>query len=505
MALKSLGWDLLTLADDLRVPSGEFYGQPLVLTDEQADFLLRWYAVDEQGRFMFRRACLRRPKGWGKSPFAAFLVYCELVGRTRFAGWADDGEPYGRPHPSPWIQIAAVSEDQTDNTYVALLEMLRDSPALDLYGIDTGLTRTYLKGRGGRVEPVTSSSGSREGQPLTFAVLDQTESWSKTNGGVRLAATLRRNVAKMGGRTFEIPNAHVIGDGSVAEQSFKAWEKGSPGMLYDFREAPAVDDFSQHDELRDALAVAYGDSTRWVDLDRLVQECNDPATDPSDAMRFYLNRPASGADRAVDMRRWAELGTERLPEPGEHIGLGFDGSISGDATVLWGCTRDGFLFEIAAWERPPGASREWRVPRGEVHDMLVDVFARYTVGTLLCDPPLWRSEIEEWVRLYGEERVLELSTNSAVRFAPACDRFVTAIREGTVTHDGSELLTRHLAATARKKVRVNDPDDDGRSKFVFVKAGTSKIDASVAAVLAYEAAMTMPEPETPPEPFAFRR
>jgi hypothetical protein len=503
--LKSLGWELLPLADDLRVPSGEFYGAPLVLTDEQADFTLRFYAVDEQGRFLFRRACLRRPKGWGKSPFAAFLVYCELVGPARFSGWDDDGEPLGRVHPAPWIQIAAVSEDQTDNTYVALLEMLRDSPALDRYGIDAGLTRVYLKGRGGRVEPVTSSSGSREGQPLTFAVLDQTESWVRTNGGVRLAATIRRNVAKMGGRTLEIPNAHVVGDGSVAEQSFRAFEKGSPGMLYDFREAPVVDDFSRTDELRDALAVAYGDSVRWVDLDRLVQECNDPATDPSDATRFYLNRPATGNDRAVDMRQWQALAVERLVEPGEFIGLGFDGSISDDATVLWGCTRDGFLFEIAAWERPPGQSRDWRVPRSEVHDTLADVFARYTVGMLLCDPPLWLSEIEEWARLYGEERVVELSTNSTVRFAPACDRFTTAVREGTLSHDGSELLTRHLAATARRKVRVNDPEDDGRSKFVFVKAGSQKIDASVAAVLAFQAAMIMPEPETPPEPFAFRR
>jgi hypothetical protein len=50
------------------------------------------------------------------------------------------------------VQIAAVSEDQTDNTYAALFEMLtaNDGRASRELGIDQGRTRLYLKGRPGR-------------------------------------------------------------------------------------------------------------------------------------------------------------------------------------------------------------------------------------------------------------------------------------------------------------------------------------------------------------------
>jgi phage terminase large subunit-like protein len=89
--------------------------------------------------------------------------------------------------------------------------------------------------------------------------------------------------------------------------------------------------------------------------------------------------------------------------------------------------------------------------------------------------------------------VMSLDTNQASRFAPACGRFDTAIAEGSLSHDGKPGLRAHLAACARKKVRLMDDDDDGRTKFVIVKADTRKIDRAVAAVLAHEAAMTMPD------------
>jgi hypothetical protein len=51
-----------------------------------------------------------------------------------------------------------------------------------------------------------------------------------------------------------------------------------------------------------------------------------------------------------------------------------------------------------------------------------------------------------------------------------------------------------MAAATLQKVRVNAPDDDNRTMFVFVKPDDGrKIDGAVAAVLAHEAAMTMPD------------
>jgi hypothetical protein len=41
--------------------------EPLVLTREQAQFILNFYAIDPRtGRRRYRRGVLSRPKGWGK-------------------------------------------------------------------------------------------------------------------------------------------------------------------------------------------------------------------------------------------------------------------------------------------------------------------------------------------------------------------------------------------------------------------------------------------------------
>jgi hypothetical protein len=494
----SLGWGVEEWARKyLRVPDGPYAGDPLTLTDEQLAILVRFYALDDRGRFMWRRAAVRRAQGWGKSPLLALIALAELAGPSKFGGWDAAGEPVGRRPSAPWVQVAAVSEDQTDNTYAAAYTMAQES---ELNGslVDVGLTRMFLKGEPGRLEPVTASAGTRLGQRITFAVLDETHLWTPRNGGVKLAATIRRNAGKMNGRTFESTNAHLPGEESVAERTWKAAQQNAAGLLYDSVEAPEVDDLVDRAKVTEALKVAYGDST-WVDLARIADEIADPGTDEDDARRFYFNQLVAGSDRAVDIRVWEDLtDAVRVVADGEHVGLGFDGSISDDATALYGCTADGHIFEVAVWERPPNVT-DWRVPRLEVHATVRDAFARWKVGRMLCDPPKWWSEIEGWTVEFGTDaegdpRVMMLDTNQARRFAPACDRFVTAVRERVLSHDGRPGLTAHLAATAKRKVRQMDDVEDGRTAFVFVKADTRKIDRTVGAVLAFQAAATMTEP-----------
>ena len=257
-------------------------------------------------------------------------------------------------------------------------------------------------------------------------------------------------------------------------------------------EAPAVEDLTDREAVLSALKVAYGDS-RWVDLNRIAAEIADPGTDPNDARRYYFNQAVSASGRPVDVAAFEALAKPDLDVlERAYIGVGFDGSISDDSTVLYGCTPQGHIFEIAAWERPRDAPADWRVPRLEVHEVVAETFKRFKVGRMLCDPPKWWSEIEQWAQLYGDEVVVGFDTNSSRRFAPACGRFATAVREGTISHDGKEGLIANLAACARRKVRLADSDDDGRTAFVVVKTDTRKIDRAVGAILALEAAMTMP-------------
>jgi hypothetical protein len=128
-------------------------------------------------------------------------------------------------------------------------------------------------------------------------------------------------------------------------------------------------------------------------------------------------------------------------------------------------------------------------------------FDRYEVGLMLCDPAKWQTEIEFWVEQFGDERVVIFDTNSPTRMWRACDRFSTALAEGAYSHDGSSTLSAQVLAMHKRKVRVRDEDDDGRTKYVFVKGpNRDKIDAGIGAVLALEAAATMPERRRPSPP-----
>jgi hypothetical protein len=490
------------VAEHLLIPDGPRAGDPLVLTSDQVDVLYRFYAVDELGWFKYRRACWRAAQGSGKSPLMAAIALAELCGPTRFEGWSDDGLPIATRPTSPYIQVAAVSEDQSQNVYRASYLMAAES---DLAGdvLSVGRMRIDLADRTGMLEPVTASAGSRLGQRLTFAIADETSLWNRKNGGHRLIETLRRNVAKMGGRSAEVTNAHVVGEDSVAERSYKSWLDGADGLLYVAREGPEVTDLTDRAAVRAALSVTYGDSALdrggWVDLDRITADVLDPDTGADQSRRFFLNRLTSGGVTPVDVTKWEKLEKgDRIVADGERIALGFDGSISDDETVLYGCTEDRHLFLIGAWTRPEDAPPRWRVPRGEVHELLAETFERYDVAKMYADPPHWGDEISMWTDQYGGrdgEVVVALDTNSGRRFAPLVDAFVTAVEEGTLSHDGNPNLTLHLAACARKTVRLADADDDdGRIPYVIVKADTRKIDRAVAAILALGAARQVPPP-----------
>lgn len=496
----TLGWQVLAWTY-AHLPSPADETKPLVYTDEQARRILRWYELDpDTGEFIYETLILEEAKGWGKSPFAATLELVEFAGPACFDGWDASGEPVAvawgtGERPPPWNQIAAVSEDQTENTYGALYAMLtaNDGKAAASLGIDEGRTRLYLRGRPGRLEPVTASAGSREGQRLTKATLDETQLWLPTNGGIKLARTLRRNVAKMGGRTVETTNAPIIGERSVAEQALP--DVPARGVLH-YRRQPKVEpdpDWSD-EQLREGLVEVYGESW-WVDVDRIVREIRKPSSEWGESLRYWFNVRTPGAGRAVDPRRWDELGRPEDVEPGAAIGIGV--AHSSEAVMLRGCTDSGYAFLIGAWLRPEG-QREWKANRTDVSDAVERAFATWSVGLMLCDPPGWRDEIERWERDHPD-RVLASETASTRRFAPMVDRWLTSVREGTHTHDRDGTTTQHVRNAHLRKVRTTDPDDDSRTLYVIVGGSEGQeIAGARADVLALEAAATM---EVAPEQF----
>lgn len=451
----SLGWALIDIIEsELMVPTGASAGVPIRLTTDQKYLIIAWYEVDARGEFIYRRGALRLPKKWGKSPTAAAIAYCELVGPVLFSHFDEDGDPVGMAHPSPWVQIAACSEDQTDNTFLQLVEMLRDSPAVADRRLDVGVTRIQFKSQPGRIEPVTAAAGSREGQPITFAVLDETHLWTRRNGGKSLAAVLRRNAAPLGARTMETTNAFAPGEGSVAEATHEAVLAGRvAGVLYVAREAPLVDVSDRESISRDMLTAAllhgYGSHAKerggWVDVSRVADEFFDSSNDLADCCRYFLNQIVAPSEAIVDLALFASLGNAdaRLVE-GETIALGFDGSDVGDCTALYACRwPDYTLFKLATWENTEHDPK-WRVPRLEVDSKVRWACETFKVVRGYFDPPQWQTEIDGWSGEFGDS-VMRFAHNQDQRIGPASERFATMVAERTLRHDGDPTLVRHLA------------------------------------------------------------
>lgn len=523
--------------ENLIVPDGPSAGAPLEFTPEQQRFFLRLYELDPQmgasaiqgstlrnGR-LIRRAVLSRMKGWGKSPIIAALCIIEALADVVPDGWDADGRPVGRPWASlgfkPKAQVVAVSEDQTANTWDPLLEMCREGPVARNYEIEA--LETFVNVPRGRIEFVTSEARSREGFRPVFAALDQTESWTPTIGGPKLAATIRRNLTKTSGCSVETPNAFVPGEGSVAEKSWEAWQLQqagklkSRGIFFDHREMPADTDVTDHDSLYAGIEVARGDS-HWLDIERVIADWWDPNTDPQDARRFYGNQVTHAIDAWVSQPEWAARAEPtKIVADGDTIALGFDGSRKRargvtDSTALIGCRiSDGHLFEIAIWEQPQGpAGTDWQVPATEVDAAVNAAFGRYSVVAFFADPAKWESWVAVWEAKYSSQLKVKATQQHPIEWwmtggrasqtVQALAEFHDAMLDGEdFTHDGSYVLTRHVLNARRR------PSRSGLQIGKEHPDSVNKIDAAVAAVLARRARRAALSLAAPAEMFVPRR
>jgi len=474
----------------------------ITLTTDQRVRLVKLYEVDERGERVVRRAGLLRPKGTGKSPEGGYLAFAELAGPVVFSHFdpKNPHAPVGIPHSGPLVQIAALSEDQTANVMLWLYDVLADRPhVLGELGIELGKSAISRRlrnreGTAGRLEVVTAAAGSREGARMTFGVLDQTESWTKENGGVRLADVMRRNAAKVGGWTIELMNAPELGDASVADRTIEAATKKSEGVFYDGGSpVPEVPDLSDRPALREALVVAYGDSSTdvggWVDLDRLVEEINDPDTDPADARRYFLNQRVPKSERAFDRKKWIENATDRgRIEDGSFVAVGFDGSLFEDATALvMADVETGTTELVGLWEKTDRDGDDWEVPIHEVDTRVAELVETYEVARLYADPHRWATSIAEWNRLARKPFAFSWDTSRWRQIGYSCRSLSTEIRSNEIgpAPDEPDLL-RHLSNAVRR--RVNARDETGRQLWTLAKPAPSlKIDAAMALVLAAEA------------------
>lgn len=499
----TLGWGVIEHASKyLKQPNGPQAGLPWSPIPSQTRFLVWWYAVDPEGRWLYHHGVRRLAKGSGKSPFAAVQALEELTGPVRLDMNRFDGtqasidakDSAGRligckPVDMALVQIAATAASQTANTMRMVRAMVpKGSRIVRDFSIDVGKTIFYTPD-GGQLEIITSSASAAEGAEVTFAIEDETEHWRPATGGPDLASTLDRNLAKSSSRAIETANAWEPGADSVAENTFDAWQaeqegrtRGSSRILYDARIAPADTDLTDRDSLMRALEYVY-DDCRWVDKQTILDRIWDPRNKADSSRRFYLNQPTASEDAWTTPMEWAALkNTEgRQVEDGEAIVMFFDGSKSRDATGLIGCAMsDGFIFSLGIWEPGNAHDTEDVVPTALVDAAVDRAFDRYDVVAFFADVKEWEGFVKvTWPERHADKVILSATPTGkdpqpfawdmrgqghAYEFGIATEFTETEIVERGFTHDGDEALARHVGNARRHGykgliiVRKESPD-----------------------------------------------
>lgn len=491
-------------------------GETWTFTPGQKRYLILWYAFDPvTGRFLYRSGVKRGAKGTGKDPFGGSLCDIELVGPSQLV--KRDGLWVGERHRMPLVQIASNSEAQSKDV-LRVANALLPRETREYYGIDCGETRTIVEG-GGRLEILTASEKTSEGDPATFIFLNESHHMTESSGGHKVAAVARRNVGKspreLQARVCEGTNAHVPGMDSVAERSYMAWQAQVSGsaklqdILYDSIEAPPDIDLYDDESRMAGIRAAYADAP-WIDDERISGEMLDIRTTVADAIRYYLNGLAVAEDSWVDPRAFDALARpDIVVSPKEQITMFLDCSKSQDSTGLVGCRlKDGHVFKLGLWQRPHGdRGKNWLAPREEVDATCRAALQRYSVVWFGMDPSPARDDDDEslyWMALadalhrdfrkkipvwatLGEvigHTVLfdmRLSQRGAHErnktFTEAAMQTVKDIEEdATLTHDGDPALRMHVHQARRR------PNQWGTSLGKITRDSNKLVDLAVCMV-----------------------
>lgn len=510
----TLGWGIAKWCSDFLEPLGE--GQEVFeFTLEQLRIVLWWYAVDEDGRFLYpRHGVLQRIKGWGKDPLLAVLCLVEAFGPSMFAGWGSDGEPVGRRRPQALVQIFALKQEQTANTF-DMFHVLIGDRLRAAYGVDVRLQIIRGCNNTVRIEVKTSSFRSTEGNRATFCLLNETQHWLPQNNGQQLKNTVEGNTTKMKGRYLAITNAPKPGEGSVAEDDREAFLKSlegrsnERGVFFDSLEAP---DHTPLDErvFKIVYSMVRGDSV-WCDPEDAWLSTLNPSRPTAESRRMYLNQVWQPEGNLYSSAEWKRIERKGSLEPGDTICLGFDGGKSDDATALVAIrVRDALMVPLLLEERPDGLDGAWEVDRLRVDSAVHKAFREYNVVGFYADVALWESYIHEWTVDYGERLVARASDRGPIaldmrgsrkRVTGLHEAFMEAILSEKVFHGGP----RELAASFSRHV-LNVVRRDTPYGVSFTKEGREskrKIDMYAAALLAfaafrdYETEMAMRRPAKP--------
>lgn len=454
-------------------------GEPLVLADWQFECMEEALAVNEDAIPYWASVVIVLPRKNGKTTLlAAFALYCLIT----FDGM-------------PEILLCAASDKQAGRLFQAVLAFVRRDPWLSQrLLIREWIGEVSRLDGGGKILRMSSNPETLHGYNPSLVICDELAQW--------VQPSLRRAWAALttAGGARQITQVFSIGTAGQAHER----EDGILGRLIDGNERmgeveqphDALTISRNHDartlvfnhsaptfEREDIAAIKRANPAEWITLEYLTRQSKNPELSDGEFLQLHGCVWAVDDDVFIRPPDW-----DRLEEPDtllrrDVIALGFDGSRFLDSTALVACRlRDGLITPLGIWERPEGAAgKGWEVPADEVLHAVDTAFETYRVVRFYPDPPHWQTEIQSWARTYGESVVIPWATNRTRAMSAAVERFQTDAWAGKFGHDGNRTLRTHILSAHMRKSRM------GRWLEKSSHTSTDKIDAGIAAILAYEA------------------
>lgn len=491
---------------------GSLAGQPARLDDEKRGLVYRAYEVFPRGhrlagRRRFQRVGWELRKGVAKTEGAAWIAACELhpEAPVRCDGFDAGGQPVGRPVTSPYIPMMAVTEEQVEElAYGVLKFVLENCPDTDLFDISKErIVRLGPTGSNeGEVVAVSNAPGSRDGARTTFQHFDEPHRLFMPR--MRDAhETMLQNMPKRPLEdpwTFYTSTAGQPGQRSIEEdvraeaEDIAAGKIDDPSLFFFARWAgDEHSDLSSVEARIAAVADATGPIGEWGvgQFERIAKDYDRKGVDQSYWERVWLNRWRKSGSQAFNMTKIVPglLVDEPIPA-GAFVTVGFDGARFKDATaVVVTEVSSGRQQLEGVWERPELAD-EWEVPEDEVTAKVEEIFSRFDVWRMYCDPPHWTETVASWAAKHPD-RVVEWFTVRKRAMADAARIYTEAVDAGIVTFPVSPLrdaLLRHMGHAGRRNLTLSD--DKGELLWTLQKQDgrlEDKFDAAMAAVLSWRA------------------
>ncbi len=505
------------------VPDGDDAGMRFVPSTDHSVYLANWGRIrpgakpgERAAAFTYRIGLWVAAQKVGKSPGVAAETCLEFVGPALFDGRAVEGEMYvcpfpdceclnepyfyvegepkGRPWATPRIQLAAVVEDQVENTWGALVPMIDGGPLSNVIP-KTGeaFIRHPNGNRDSRIEIVTSKADGKLGARISAGKCDETGLWNDSNKMTKFERTLRRGAGGMGGRISHSSNPYDPAENSVLQRQMESKQKDI--LKHHFPPPPAWNFKLKKD--REAIFRWNYASSPWVDLRTIEAEAVAlMETDPAEAERFYGNRIVAGRGSWFDMPKWEAKRVERVyAAPRTRLCLGFDGSDADDLTGIRAETLEQYQFTPVYGpnrDRTLWDPRDWqgRVPRAEVMAAFRELASEFEIVRAYMDPPFWESEIDTLAAELGEKVFLRWYTNRPAQMHASLERFKTDVYspDSVFTHDGDPQVAVHLRNAVIRAGNV-DPVTKIRKYTIGKPEKHQKIDYAMSSVLAHEAVM----------------